>query len=97
MIDNSVSGIFVLGSNGEFHVIRQQEKIEFAKRVVEMVDHRVPVFAGPGACSTQETIETATIDEFQTIIRIFELTGEDWNTLHLEMESCIIPTDKLQV
>lgn len=59
VIDNSVSGIFVLGSNGEFHVIRQQEKIEFAKRVVEMVDHRVPVFAGPGACSTQETIETA--------------------------------------
>lgn len=59
VIDNGVSGIFVLGSNGEFHVIRQQEKIEFAKRVVEMVDHRVPVFAGPGACSTQETIETA--------------------------------------
>ena len=24
-----------------------------------MVDNRVPVFAGPGACSTQETIETA--------------------------------------
>lgn len=45
VIDNGVSGIFVLGSNGEFHVIRQQEKIEFAKRVVEMVDHRVPVFA----------------------------------------------------
>ena len=59
VIDNGVSGIFVLGSNGEFHVIRQQEKIEFAKRVLEMVDHRVPVFAGPGACSTQETIETA--------------------------------------
>lgn len=26
VIDNGVSGIFVLGSNGEFHVIRQQEK-----------------------------------------------------------------------
>lgn len=59
VISHGVAGIFVLGSNGEFHVIDKEEKIEFTKRVVEMVDHRVPVFAGPGACSTQETVQMA--------------------------------------
>lgn len=59
VISHGVAGIFVLGSNGEFHVIDKKEKIEFTRRVVEMVDHRVPVFAGPGACSTQETVQMA--------------------------------------
>ena len=46
----------ILGSNGEFHVIEEAEKIEFAEKVIGMVDHRVPVYVGTGACSTKETI-----------------------------------------
>lgn len=56
LISHGVKGIFILGSNGEFHVIDEDEKVEFAKKVVEYVNKRVPVFAGTGACSTKETI-----------------------------------------
>lgn len=56
LIDHGVKGIFILGSNGEFHVIDEDEKIEFAKEVMKIVDKRVPVFVGTGACSTKETI-----------------------------------------
>jgi 4-hydroxy-tetrahydrodipicolinate synthase len=56
LIEKGVNGIFILGSNGEFHVIDENEKIAFAKRVIEIVDHRVPVFVGTGACSTKETV-----------------------------------------
>ncbi|MCF1618139.1 dihydrodipicolinate synthase family protein [Tetragenococcus koreensis] len=56
LINKGVTGIFILGSNGEFHVLSHTEKIEFAKRVVKIVDSRVPVFAGTGACYTGEVV-----------------------------------------
>lgn len=56
LITHGVKGIFILGSNGEFHVIDEEEKIEFAKKVIEFVNHRVPVYVGTGCCSTRETI-----------------------------------------
>ncbi|NBK97087.1 MAG: 4-hydroxy-tetrahydrodipicolinate synthase [Clostridia bacterium] len=56
LIAHGVKGIFILGSNGEFHVIDEEEKIAFTKKVVEIVNHRVPVFVGTGACSTRETL-----------------------------------------
>lgn len=56
LITHGVNGIFILGSNGEFHVIDEEEKIEFAKKVIEFVNHRVPVYVGTGCCSTRETI-----------------------------------------
>ncbi|WP_283680986.1 dihydrodipicolinate synthase family protein [Parablautia sp. Marseille-Q6255] len=59
VIENGVDGIFVLGSNGEFTVVNKKEKIEFTKKVIEFVDERVPVYAGPGCCSTYETVQTA--------------------------------------
>lgn len=59
VIENGVDGIFVLGSNGEFTVVSKEEKLEFTKKVVEFANGRVPVYAGPGCCSTLETIETA--------------------------------------
>ena len=56
LIHYGVKGIFILGSNGEFHVIDENEKIEFAKKVIKIVDKRVPVYVGTGCCSTKETI-----------------------------------------
>ena len=56
LIAHGVKGIFILGSNGEFHVLDETEKIEFAKKVIEIVDHRVPVYVGTGCCSTKETV-----------------------------------------
>ncbi len=56
LIHKGVSGIFPLGSNGEFHVLDSNEKLQFAKAVIEHVNKRVPVYVGTGACSTKETI-----------------------------------------
>ncbi|QIK69436.1 4-hydroxy-tetrahydrodipicolinate synthase [Erysipelothrix sp. HDW6C] len=56
LIAKGVDGIFVLGSNGEFHVMDEMEKIVFSKRVIEIVAKRVPVYIGTGSCSTLETI-----------------------------------------
>ncbi|MBL1227111.1 4-hydroxy-tetrahydrodipicolinate synthase [Enterococcus sp. BWR-S5] len=57
LIKKGVSGIFPLGSNGEFHVLDNQEKMAFAKAVIDHVNGRVPVYVGTGACSTKETIQ----------------------------------------
>ena len=57
LIANGVQGIFVLGTNGEFHVIENDMKIKFAKKVVEIVAKRVPVYAGAGGNSTDEVIK----------------------------------------
>lgn len=59
LIEHGVDGIFPLGSNGEFHVIDHEEKVAFVRGVVRIVDHRVPLYAGAGACSTRETIKLA--------------------------------------
>lgn len=56
LIRHGVRGIFILGSNGEFHVIDEDEKLQFAKRTIEMVDKRVPVYVGTGACSTKAAV-----------------------------------------
>lgn len=83
LIHKGVNGIFILGSNGEFHVISSQEKIEFAKFVVEVVNKRVPVYAGTGSCSTQEALhlskemEKAGVDALSVITPYFLAPTED--------------------
>ncbi|CAM4213024.1 4-hydroxy-tetrahydrodipicolinate synthase [Erysipelothrix inopinata] len=59
LISKGVHGLFILGTNGEFHVLNKQEKIDFAKIVVDYTQGRVPVYAGAGACGTQDAIELA--------------------------------------
>lgn len=59
LISQGVHGLFILGTNGEFHVLSDDEKVEFAKIVIDQAAHRVPVYVGAGACGTQETIKLA--------------------------------------
>lgn len=56
LIAHGVKGIFILGSNGEFHVIDEEEKVEFTRYVVRIVNGLVPVYVGTGCCSTHATI-----------------------------------------
>lgn len=99
VIENGVSGIFVLGSNGEFPVISFEEKLEFTKKVVEFVNHRVPVYAGPGSCSTQETIKLAQemeklgVNALSVISPYFVTLSEQELVTHFKMvaESVSIP------
>jgi len=57
LIKAGVSGIFPLGTNGEFYAFSQAEKLEVIKTAVEAVAGRVPVYAGTGCVTTKETIE----------------------------------------
>lgn len=59
LIEKGVDGLFILGTNGEFHVMTFDEKVAYAKCVVDYVNKRVPVYVGAGACGTQETIDLA--------------------------------------
>lgn len=59
LINEGVHGLFILGTNGEFHVLSDDEKVAYAKHVIEYTNKRVPVYVGVGACGTKETIELA--------------------------------------
>lgn len=56
LIDRGVYGLFILGTNGECHVLTDDEKVEFVKIVIEHTNNRVPVFVGTGGNSTREVI-----------------------------------------
>jgi 4-hydroxy-tetrahydrodipicolinate synthase len=51
-----INGIFALGTNGEVYALTTPEKLEVIRIVVEETAGRVPVYAGTGCISTQETI-----------------------------------------
>ncbi|WP_019154015.1 dihydrodipicolinate synthase family protein, partial [Robertmurraya massiliosenegalensis] len=57
LINEGVHGLFILGTNGEFFSMSSDEKVEYAKIVVDEVNGRIPVCAGTGAINTNETIE----------------------------------------
>ena len=57
LIHSGVSGLFILGTNGEFHLLTNDEKIAFAKIVIDEVNKRVPVYVGTGGNSTSEVME----------------------------------------
>ncbi|MCC0784007.1 4-hydroxy-tetrahydrodipicolinate synthase [Clostridioides sp. ES-S-0108-01] len=56
LINKGIYGLFILGTNGECHVMTDDEKVEFAKIVIDYTNNRVPVFVGTGGNSTREVI-----------------------------------------
>lgn len=57
VIEAGVHGIFALGTTGEWTLLSLTERKEYAQRVVERVNGRVPVIVGTGGTSTRETVE----------------------------------------
>ncbi|SDI79717.1 4-hydroxy-tetrahydrodipicolinate synthase [Alteribacillus bidgolensis] len=57
VLDAGVNGLFVLGTNGEFHVLNEEEKKLVAKASIEEANGEVPVIVGTGGNSTREVIE----------------------------------------
>ncbi|OAI60100.1 hypothetical protein RSP795_18600 [Ralstonia solanacearum] len=49
LIEAGVHGLFVLGTNGEFIALNEEEKLRIARIAVEQARGRVPVIAGTGA------------------------------------------------
>lgn len=56
-IDGGVHALFCFGTNGEGYILNGSEKEEVLRTVIEETNGRVPVYAGTGCVSTQETIE----------------------------------------
>lgn len=57
LIENNCSAIFILGTNGEFHMLSNEKKIEFTKLVAKIINKRVPLIVGTGGNSTLEVID----------------------------------------
>ena len=57
LIEKGIYGLFILGTNGECHVLTDDEKVEFARIVINHTNNRVPVFVGTGGNSTREVID----------------------------------------
>ena len=55
-LEGGVSGLVPNGSNGEAPYLSRQERISVIKTVVDEVNGKVPVVAGTGTASTEETI-----------------------------------------
>lgn len=51
-----VDAVFCLGTNGEFYIMSAEEKIRVMEIFVDEVKGRVPVYAGTGCISTEETV-----------------------------------------
>jgi 4-hydroxy-tetrahydrodipicolinate synthase len=55
-LDGGVSGLVPCGSNGEAPYLSRQERKKVIETVMDEVNGKVPVIAGTGSMSTQETI-----------------------------------------
>ena len=58
LIDGGVHGLFPVGSQGEFFSLTFAQKNEAIRIVVDETRGRIPVYAGTGAVTTREAIET---------------------------------------
>ena len=55
-LESDLSGIVVMGSNGEFVLLNPDEKEELTRFVCKQAKGKKPVITGTGAESTAETI-----------------------------------------
>ncbi|MCB5220089.1 dihydrodipicolinate synthase family protein [Lactiplantibacillus pentosus] len=56
LLKSQISGVFILGTNGEAYMFDESEKLKFAKFVIDYVGHRINVYVGTGLNSTGKTI-----------------------------------------
>jgi len=59
VVDRGVHGVFPLGTNGEFPMLKPDERAAVIDAVVEEVGDEVPVLAGVSAPSTRNTVSYA--------------------------------------
>jgi 4-hydroxy-tetrahydrodipicolinate synthase len=99
LLDSGVHGLFILGTNGEFHLLSTEEKLEVARIVIEEVNGRVPVIVGTGGISTEETIDLSQkmeqlgADALSLITPFFIPTSQEEMAVHFEKvaESISLP------
>ena len=62
-LEAGVHGVFILGSTGEIYGLTDKQKQRVMEVTVEHVNGRVPVYAGAGEITTNNSIKTAQIAE----------------------------------
>ena len=73
-IEEGTDGLVIAGTTGEAATLTKAEHVELIARAVEMVDGQIPVIAGTGSNSTQQTIDlslevgTTGIDAFLVVV-----------------------------
>jgi len=56
LINNGSDALIVSGTTGESATLTKEEKLKLYKKVVEIVENRIPVIAGTGTNNTKESI-----------------------------------------
>ncbi|MCM8711695.1 4-hydroxy-tetrahydrodipicolinate synthase [Clostridium sp. SYSU_GA19001] len=90
LIESGVHGLFALGTNGEFHLFNEEEKIQIAKIVIDEAKGRVPVMIGTGGNGTAEVIELSKkmeeigADALSVITPYFITPSQDELAVHYE-------------
>ena len=56
-VDNGTDGLVIAGTTGEAATLTKSEHADLVFKAVELVDGRLPVIAGTGSNSTQQTID----------------------------------------
>ena len=56
-ISAGADAVFCLGTNGEFYILSEEEKLTVIRTVVDEVNGRVPVYVGTGCTGTKATID----------------------------------------
>lgn len=56
-VEQGSSGLVIAGTTGESPTLRRSEHIELIRRAVEIADGRIPIVAGTGSNSTEQSIE----------------------------------------
>jgi len=59
LISSGVHGLFVLGGQGEFFALSEEERIVAARFCVQTVAQRLPLYANVGAVTTAQTVRLA--------------------------------------
>ena len=59
LIASGVDGLFVVGGQGEFFALSEEERVVAMRFSVQQAAGRVPVYANVGAVTTQETVRLA--------------------------------------
>lgn len=89
-IEAGVDGVFCLGTNGEFYILKEEEKLRVMEIFVDEVKGRVPVYAGTGCIGTKDTIELSQkaqdigVDVLSVITPYFAAVNQDELYLHYQ-------------
>lgn len=73
-ISSGVHGLFVIGGQGEFFALTEEEREVAARFCAQTVAGRVPVYANVGAVTTQQTIRLAQMAEAEGVDYLVVIT-----------------------